>query len=115
MTNKELFAHYNFLVTKGLECRGKIGYGVARNIRRFEESLTEYFREHDRLVTELGENGFIKADSPNIPAFIERMRDFDEIENNPEVFKITEKDLQESDLPADIMLGLSFMTKEGES
>lgn len=114
MTNKELFAHYNFLVTKGLECRGKIGYGVARNIRRFGESLTEYLRERDRLITELGENGFIKADNPNMSVFIERMHDFDEIVNDPEVFKITEKDLQESDLPADIMLGLSFMTEEGE-
>lgn len=114
MKNIELYRCLEVLAEIAPQCRGRIGYAVARNIRKFEESLTEYIAERDKLILKLGENGVIKPESPNLPLYLQQVKVFDEIENNPEVFKITEKDLQESDLPADIMLGLSFMIEEGE-
>lgn len=111
MTNKTLYDHTQYLVSVAPQCRGKIGYAVARNIRVYTAALTEYLAVRDGFIAELGTNGQIGANDPNLPVFFEKMRAYDGIENTPETAKVSPADLQSSDLTADVMLALEFMTE----
>lgn len=117
MTNKQAYNCYTFLKNNSKNCKGKLGYAVARNIRKLGDELTEYIQQLNNLVIKYGkkdQNGsqYVSVNDPNYELILKEMKAFDELECNVEIMKVNQETLESSDLHADVMLGLmDFMVE----
>lgn len=96
-----------FLESIAKECTGKLGYAVARNIRILTTELTEFENEREKLIRKYGkQNGdqiIIENGSKEYFEFLEEMKEFEDIELNFELMKVSQELLENSNLTADKM------------
>lgn len=100
----------NFLESIANECTGKLGYAVARNIRLLSTELTEYNDRRNELIRKYGveNDGVISVEngSEGFYKLMEEMKEYEDIEINIELMKVSEDTLSNSNISADKMLVL---------
>ena len=93
-----------------LETKGIVGYKIARNLRMINEELIEYENVKRELFRKYGreENNqlIIDKDSENYPLFLAELKPYQEQEVDFDFRKITEEELENSDLTAQQMMFL---------
>ena len=93
-----------------LDTKGIVGYKIARNLRMINEELIEYEEVKRELFKKYGreENNqlIIDKDSENYPLFIAELKPFEEQEVDFDFKKITEEELENSELNANQMMFL---------
>lgn len=117
MTNKTLFELGIFLNAVASKCTGKLGFYVAKNIRKMNEELTEYNNSRNELIRKYGkkngENIVIEPNSESFFKFLEEMKTYDEIETEFETIKFSSSLLEESNLNAqEQMIMLDYFVEE---
>lgn len=90
----------------------KGGLSVARNIKKIENELIEYYKERDELIRKYsnGESSIDKS-NPKWDEFVEECNAINNIEVSLDLNTITEEDLPESCSPA-VCLIVDFMMEE---
>jgi len=93
-----------------LDTKGIVGYKIARNLRMINDELIEYEEVKRELFRKYGreENNqlIIDKDSENYPLFIAELKPFEEQEVDFDFKKITEEELENSELNANQMMFL---------
>ena len=116
-TNIEMTNHLNSLNQISSKVKGKLGYAVARNIRKISNELIEFENirlEHIRKYGTVNENGecVIKKDTEEYYKFITDMQEFANISHDVDIYSVDAEIVMESDLTAEEMVTIEFMINE---
>lgn len=120
LTNKQMDEYYFALDKLSEKATGRLGYAVARNLRKLSEELVEYQSLKDKAIEKHGEKGDdgvsrIKIGSDEYKLYLTEMKEYMEIQHDVPIFFVKESDLMNSDLNAKEMLSIDFMIgKESE-
>lgn len=119
LTNKEMDEYLALLNDIAEKTTGKLGYGIARNIRKLSNELVEYNALKNKTIIKYGEktengNSSIKVGSEAYDKFLSEMEDVMNISHNVDIFLIPEGDVINSDLNGKEMLAIDFMIQKGE-
>lgn len=114
MTNIDMFNRLNILQSISSKVTGKLGYAVARNIRKIIDECQDFLKIKDELVHKYGtedENGniVIKQNTEEYENFIEELQVYSDIQCDVDIFKVNEEELWNSALNANEMLSIEFM------
>lgn len=95
--------------------KGKLGFTIAKNMRRLGDELREYFEKRDELIQKYGKKQ--EGDQYRIPPesaqkFVDELKEYDEIEFDFEPQMISENDFCAGDLTSDQMYELYWMVTE---
>lgn len=117
LTNIKMTNYLDSLCKISRKAKGKLGYAVARNIRKISDELVEYENlknDHIRKHGEKTENGdyVIHKDTDAFVAFLEDMQEFAYISHDVDIYMIDAEEIEKSDLTADEILNIEFMIAE---
>lgn len=117
LTNKQMDDYITALGNISDRATGKLGYAVARNMRKISEELVEYQQLKDKAIIKYGttdESGVsrIQVGSEAYEQFLGEMKEFNDIQHEVQLFYISEEELINSDLNAREMLSIDFMIKK---
>lgn len=109
MTNEQMATAVEVLSTLGET--GKLGYAIARNLRKLKDSATEYFEMRSKFFHEFGtkKNGMY---SVPIDVYTENMGDIGRIEHEVDIYQIDEETFFSGGLTSSQMEQLMWMVKE---
>lgn len=97
--------------------KGKLGYALAKNLRTATDAAQEYLIERDKALMEFGEdqgNGQFRIPKEALPAFRERMAQFDDIETEFPVHTVSEELFCSGNLTTRQMYTLAWMVEEAK-
>lgn len=120
LTNIEMSNHLNSLNQISGKVKGKLGYAVARNIRKISSELIEFENirlEHIYKYGTKNDNGdcFIKKDTEEYNKFLTDMQEYAAITHDVDIYMINAEEIFKSDLTADEITTIDFMINhEGE-
>lgn len=109
---------------EGVEClsiltsiheKGKLGYAIAKNMRKLNDEMREYFEKRDELIQKYGEKQDgekYKIPPESVQKFMDELREYDEIEFDFEPHMIGEEEFCRGELTSDQMYGLCWMVAE---
>lgn len=117
LTNIEMSNHLNSLNQISNKAKGKLGYAVARNIRKISDELIEFENIRLEHIHKYGtDNGngecVIKKDTEEYYKFITDMQEFANISHDVDIYTVDAEIVMESDLTADEINMIYFMIKE---
>lgn len=117
LTNIEMTNYVNSLQNISSKVKGKLGYAVARNIRKITNELTEFENirlEYIRKYGTVNENGecIIKKDTEEYDKFITDMQEYVTISHDVDIYMIDVEEIIKSDLTADEITSIDFMINE---
>lgn len=101
-------AGYLYSLNDMLDCKGKLGYCVARNNRLLVTELQEYLRMRDEAIIKHGEGAAINPGMPGWDAFVEEMADLDAKEREYDFDRISWEEASEQ-LTARQLLTIEWM------
>ena len=101
-------AEYLYALNGILDCKGKLGYCVARNNRLLVTELQEYLHARDEAVVKFGEGATINPTMPGWDAFKAEMADLDAKERKYDFDRITWEEASEQ-LTARQLLSIEWM------
>ncbi len=111
-TNQEMFENIELL--SGLNEKGKVGYAIARNLRKLKEECTEYLNTRTEAFSKYGtvidkDKGIV-----NISAdILEReIKDIKDIEHNVDIYKVDEETFINGNLTSSQMEKLLWMIED---
>ena len=92
MTNDKIFASVQVL--SQLDEKGKLGYAIARNLRKLNDAGKEYFEKRDELIQKYGKpinggNNFSFSEK-NAKAFNKELEEYAMIEHEVDVMTVSE-------------------------
>ena len=100
-------------------CKGIVGYALAKNVRLLNTELTEYNNIKQELFRKYGEEDkgqlVIKKESDNFQKYLEEIKPYNDIEIEIDFMKVKEKDLIDSGLTGEEMYLLLDYIKEDEN
>lgn len=102
-------------IMMNIQEKGKLGFAIAKNMRKLNDELREYFAKRDELIQEYGEKQ--DGDQYRIPPeaaqkFIDELREYDEIPFDFEPQTIDEEAFASGSLTSDQMYALMWMVNE---
>lgn len=104
---------YRVILRTLLDKKGAVGLKIARNLRMIDEELVEYDNARLEIFKKYGteENGIFKIerDSENYSSFLEEIEPLDNQEIELNFRKLTDEEIEKSDLTAQQILLLEFM------
>lgn len=117
LTNIEMSQHIKSLQDISSKVKGKLGYAVARNIRKISDELIEFENirlEHIRKYGTDNGNGecVIKKDTEEYDRFLTDMQEYATISHDVDIYAVDAEIVMESDLTADEINMIYFMIKE---
>ena len=117
LTNIEMSQHIKSLQQISNKVKGKLGYAVARNIRKISDELIEFENirlEHIRKYGTDNGNGecVIKKDTQEYNQFLTDMQEYATISHDVDIYTVDAEIVMESDLTADEMNMIYFIIKE---
>lgn len=117
LTNIEMSNHLNSLNQISGKVKGKLGYAVARNIRKISNELIEFENirlEHIHKYGTKNDNGdcFIKKDTEEYNKFLTDMQEYAVIAHDVDIYMINAEEIFKSDLTADEITTIDFMINE---
>lgn len=119
MTNIEMLNRLTYLQSISSKVTGKLGFAVAKNMRRLSDECQDFIKIKDDLICKYGtvnEDGNItvQQNSESYGKFIEELKVYTDLQCDVDIYTVDEKELWESNLNADEMLMIEFMVKENE-
>lgn len=119
MTNIEMLNRSTYLQSISSKVTGKLGFAVAKNIRRITDECQDFIKIKDDLVrkygTETEESNFvIKQNTESYTKFMEELKVYTDIQHDVDIYSVDEEELWKSELNADEMLMIEFMVSERE-
>lgn len=116
MTNIEMLNRLTYLQNISSKVTGKLGFAVAKNIRRIANECQEFIKIKDDLVLKYGtqtEDGnlVIQQNSNSYDKFMDELKVYIDLKCDVDIYSVDEKELWESALNADEMLMIEFMVK----
>ena len=117
LTNIEMSNYLNSLQQVSNKVKGKLGYAVARNIRKISDELIEFENlrlEHIRKYGTVNENGecVIKKDTEEYEKFLTDMQEYVTIAHDVDIHMVDAEEIFKSDLTADEITTIDFMINE---
>lgn len=117
LTNYEMDNYLQAMKNISEKVTGMFAYAVARNMRKFSEELVEYEALKNKTIVKYGslmEDGRYAIDvtSDAYKEYLKEMKDYNDIQHDVEVQKITQKELLSSSLNANEILTIDFMIQE---
>lgn len=117
MTNEEMGV--NIEVLAALKETGKLGYAVARNLRKMKEEAKEYLDLRRELLSKYGkptDDGKIFVFGENFKHYQEELGDIPKIEHEVEVFTVSEDEFIAGGINSQQMAVLmDWMVKEPDA
>lgn len=115
MTNAEMAS--NIEILSQLKEKGKLGYAIARNIRKLRDAAKEYMDLRDKLFQEFGHSvggSRFVVDKEKLPDFLEALNTdgIPDIEHDFEAFQVDEETFCGGGLNSQQMSALMWMVKE---
>ncbi len=104
-------AEYLYGLNGVLDCKGKLGYCIARNNRLLVTELQEYLRARDEAVIKHGEGATINPSMPGWDAFVAEMAELDAKEREYDFDRISWEEASEQ-LTARQLLAIEWMLEE---
>lgn len=119
LTNRQMDEYFNALNGVAEKTGGRLGYAIARNLRKLSEELVEYQALRDKAIVKYGsagENGkySILVGSEAFDSYIEEMKEYMDISHDVDIFIVDESEVISSPLNAKEMLAIDFMTVHKE-
>ena len=119
LTNRQMDEYFNALNQVSEKTAGRLGYAIARNMRKLSEELVEYQKLKDKFIVKYGtqdENGNVSilVGSEAFDNYIADMREYMDISHEVDIFMVTEDEVINSELNAKEMLAIDFMTTKRE-
>lgn len=117
LSNKEMDAYLSALGQISERATGRLGYAVARNMRKISEELVEFQNLKDKTINKygtVGDNGVasIQVGSEAYAQYMKTMEEYMDICHDVQLFYVTENEIINSDLNAKEMLSIDFMVKK---
>lgn len=117
LTNIEMSRHINSLNKISNKVKGKLGYAVARNIRKISDELIEFENIRLEHICKYGtDNGngecVIKKDTQEYNQFLTDMQEYATISHDVDIYMIDAEEIFKSDLTADEITTIDFMINE---
>lgn len=117
LTNIKMSNYLNSLQQISNKVKGKLGYAVARNIRKISDELIEFENirlEHIRKYGTDNGNGecVIKKGSEEFNMFLTDMQEYVTIAHDVDIYMIDTEEIFKSDLTADEITNIDFMINE---
>lgn len=113
-TNEQMFQ--NIIVMHGLHETGRLGYAIARNLRKMTDAAKEYLDIRENLLSKYGTDqgdGSYFVPPENTEAFKNDIQDYATIEHDVDVFHVTENEFISGNMDSDQMYVLDWMVGEG--
>lgn len=119
MTNIEMLNRLTYLQSISSKVTGKLGFAVAKNMRRIADECQDFIKIKDDLVRKYGtmtEDGnlVIQQNSESYSKFMDELKVYTDLQCDVDIYSVDEKELWESELNADEMLLIEFMVIENE-
>lgn len=116
LTNQKMDDCYNALNNISERTTGRLGYAIARNLRKLSEELVEYQSLKDKAICKYGQEAdgtySIQIGSEAFENYINEMKEYMNIEHDVQIFTVTEDEVLSSDLNAKEMLAIDFMIQD---
>lgn len=117
MTNIEMLNRLTYLQSISSKVTGKLGFAVAKNMRRIADECQDFINIKDELVRKYGTttedgNVVIQQNSDSYNEFIDELKVYTDLQCDVDIYSVDEKELWESSLNADEMLMIEFMVKD---
>lgn len=117
LTNIEMSNNLNSLRQISNKVTGKLGYAVARNIRKITDELIEFENLRFEHIRKYGmDNGhgeyIVKKDTDAYDKFIVDMQEYAMISHVVDIYMIEPDEIFKSDLTADEITSIDFMINE---
>lgn len=117
LSNQKMDECFNALNDISERTTGKLGYAIARNLRKLSEELVEYQSLKDKTIAKYGEpdsegRASIQVGSEAFEKYINEMKEYMLIEHDVQIFTVTEDEVLKSDLNAKEMLAIDFMIQD---
>ena len=102
-------------IMMNIQEKGKLGFTIAKNMRKLNEEMKEYFAKRDDLIRKYGQHQ--DGDQYRIPpesvqAFIDELKEYDDIAFDFDPQTISENDFCNGSLTSDQMYALYWMVSE---
>ena len=113
MTNLEAWNCLKVMVD--IKESGRLGFAVAKNMRKLSAELVEYDAKRDELIQRYGSpvgEGKFSFSPENAEKFCSEMSEYDGIEFEFEPMKVDEKTFYSGNLTSDQMYALMWMVNE---
>ena len=116
MSNDKIFASVQILST--LEEKGKLGYAIARNLRKLQDAGKEYFEKRDELIQKYGkpngDTGNFTFTKKNADAFNTELAEYAVIEHEVDIMTVNEDVFCSGSLTSQDMFNLDWMVTVAE-
>ena len=112
MTNEQMSANVELLA--GLQETGKLGYAIARNLRKLRDAAAEYLDAKQKMLVEYGEDmgdGRYKVD---IEVFQREVGELAGIQHEADIYQVDEDTFTSGTLTSGQMEQLLWMVKEDD-
>ena len=112
MTNLEAFNCIQLM--NGLNETGRLGYAIAKNMRKLADELKEYTQKRDELIMKYGtkENEQYRIEPKNAKMFLKELEEYDDIEFEYAPHTVSEDIFCSGSLNSQQMYRLAWMVKE---
>lgn len=102
-------------IMMNIQEKGRLGFAIAKNMRKLNEELREYSEKRDELIMKYGEQQ--DGDQYKIPPekvndFMNELREYDDMKFDFEPQTISEDDFCSGSLTSDQMYALYWMVSE---
>lgn len=113
MTNAE--AMNGLTVLGQIKETGKLGFAIAKNVRKLQEELKEYLEKRDGLIRKYGhktEDGQYMVENEQVADFLKELREYDTIEFSFNPQMVNEDVFCSGSLTSDQMYVLDWMVQD---
>lgn len=119
MSNRDMDDAVQSLTSIGEKVTGKLGYAVAKNLRKINNELIEYRDIKNRLIVEHGEkqengNYILSVGTDKYYDYLKELDDYANIEHEVDIYKISSEEVITSSLNALEIAGIDFMIEDAE-
>lgn len=112
-TNEQMFQ--NIIAMHGLHETGRLGYAIARNLRKMTDAAKEYLDIRERVLSKYGTDqgdGRYLVLQENADAFRNELNEYATIEHDVDVFHVTENEFVSGNMDSEQMFMLDWMVGE---
>lgn len=119
LKNIEMSNYLNALNQISNKVTGKLGYAVARNIRKISDEVFEFEKIKNELINKYGEDSdgqkVIRLNTEPYQNFLDEIQEYKDIAHEVDIFMIDAYEVWKSDLTAKEIISLDFMINDEET
>ena len=111
--NEDMFR--NIMVMRDIHETGKLGYAIARNMRKMTDAAKEYMDIREDILKKYGnetDDGLYMIPKDKTADFSREMGEYSGIEHDVDVFFVSESDFLNSNMDTQQMFALDWMISQ---